>query len=65
MAPGRFWGTLHVTLSSPLQRNKLGCEERCSSKVMWTFKSELRNILCLDIFRAGEQLDPQAYCTGL
>lgn len=65
MAPGRFWGTLHVTSSSPLQRDRLGCEERCSSKVMWTFKSELKNIPCLGIFSVDEQLDSQAYRTGL
>lgn len=66
MAPGRFWGTkMHAALSSPLQRDKWDCEERCSSNVMWIFKSELKNVLCVDIFRVGEQLDSQTYCTGL
>lgn len=55
----------HCMLSTPLQREKWGCEERCSSKVMWTSKKELKNIPYVDIFRVGEQWDSQAYCTRL
>lgn len=65
MDPGRFWGTFYVTLCSPLQRDKWDCEERCISNVMWTFRSELENVPCVDIFRVGEQPGSKAFHTGL